>query len=256
MIVLICHIGQLFTNINFHEIIVSIEAEDASVLLPFASKLQLKLKRKGRPLLHTKSNMNLEKIEKIAHDEMASRITHQHREPGWILYHGIRTGKIACHLVRKIGLDEDPDALYVAGLFHDIGKGKDYHNEVGAKRTHELLSNLIPKKILDTICEMIQLHNQRKHSANHSNLAKLIQDADLIDHTGLIDIWLSLYWSGNRNETIQDHLKWFKGKDFDQWRDYMRNNLNFDVSRQILEDRIQKSDQMFVEFHNMYFNGI
>jgi HD superfamily phosphodiesterase len=44
------------------------------------------------------------------------------REPGWILYHGQRTGKIAVFLGRKLNCEVDCDVLYTAGLFHDIGK--------------------------------------------------------------------------------------------------------------------------------------
>jgi len=39
-------------------------------------------------------------------------------------------------LAGKLNCQVDCDILYTAGLFHDIGKGSDLHNEVGANLTH------------------------------------------------------------------------------------------------------------------------
>lgn len=200
--------------------------------------------------------MDIEKIEAIAHAEMATRQYLGFREPGWILHHGKRTGKIALHLAGLINSSVDLDALYVSGLFHDIGKGHDRHNEVGAERTRELLSGLIAEETLDAICEAVCLHNQRKKADDLSESVKLIQDADLVDHVGFIDVWMSFYWSVSHGESIHDHLAWFKGDDGKRFREYMRTHLNFDVSREILEDRIQSSDQFFSDFHRTYFKGI
>ena len=68
---------------------------------------------------------------------MAGRLRRA-REPGWILYHGKRTGKLAVLLAGKLNFQVDCDILYTAGLFHNIGNGNDLdlHNEVGANLTH------------------------------------------------------------------------------------------------------------------------
>jgi len=200
--------------------------------------------------------MDLERIEAIAEDEMGSRRDHDFREPGWILYHGKRTGSIARHLLHTLGLSVCPDTVYVAGLFHDVGKGQDRHNEVGARRCREILSGLVSADTLDVICDTVRTHNQRKKSGRFSDCTKLVQDADLIDHVGNIDIWTAFYWSGRHGESIHDHIAWFKGDECKRSRNYMRNHLNFDVSRQMLEDRIQKSDRFFTEFQKTYFEGL
>jgi len=83
-----------------------------------------------------------------------------------------------------------------------------------------------------------------------------VQDADLIDRVGAIDIWMAFYWSGSQGESIHDHIAWFKGDECRDWRDYMRNHFNFDVSRQMLENRIEESDQFFTKFQRTYFEGI
>jgi uncharacterized protein len=200
--------------------------------------------------------MDIEKIEEIAEAEMASRQDLRFREPGWILYHGKRTGRIAQHLAERLDLDVDSDAVYVAGLFHDIGKGEDSHNEVGATYTRELLTDLVPEATLHIICDAVSSHNQRKKSDGFSDCAKLVQDADLIDHVGPIDVWMAFYWSGTHGESIHDHIAFCKGDDCKKFQNYMRSHLNFGVSRQMLEERIEASEKFFSEFHRTYFEGI
>lgn len=203
-----------------------------------------------------RDHMDIGRIEAVAETEMSSRQDLRFREPGWILYHGRRTGNIARHLLHTVGLGADPDTVYVAGLFHDIGKGQDHHNEVGANRTHQLLSGLVPAEALGAICDAVRCHNQRKKSDTFSDCARLVQDADLIDHVGPIDIWTAFYWSGSHAESIHNHIAFFKSDGCRQFRDYMRSHLNFDVSRQMLEERIQTSDKFLSEFHRIYFKGM
>ena len=200
--------------------------------------------------------MDIEEINTIAHQQMASRQDHRFREPGWIFYHGKRTAMIALHLARSLNVGLDRDALYVAGLFHDIGKGQDRHNEIGAERTGDLLSGLISQETLDVICETVRCHNQRTKSDSFSDHVKLVQDADLIDHVGWIDVWMAFYWSGSQSEGIHDHIAYFEGDECREWREYMRTHLNYDISRRMLEERIQLADDLLSRFHRTYFNGV
>lgn len=109
--------------------------------------------------------MDIQRIEEIAQAKMTG-IRSDNREPGWILYHGQRTGKIAVFLAKKLNFETDSDVLYTAGFFHDIGKGNDSHNEVGANLTRNLLSGILDNADLDKICDAIFYHNQREKSGS------------------------------------------------------------------------------------------
>lgn len=200
--------------------------------------------------------MDVERIQAVAHAEMASRQDHGGREPGWILYHGKRTGKIAVHLAGLIDCSIDRDCLYVAGLFHDVGKGQDDHNDAGAKLARELLVSLLPGDDLDRVCETIRMHNKRMMADDFSDMTKLVQDADLVDHVGCIDVWMALYFSGSQGQSIHDHLAWFRGDECRDFRHYMRTHMNFDVSREMFEERIQSADRFFTDLHRTYFEGM
>jgi len=199
--------------------------------------------------------MDIQRIKEIAQAEMIG-IRNDTREPGWILYHGQRTGKIAVFLAKKLNCEINRDILYTAGLFHDIGKGKASHNEVGSHMTRHLLHGIVTSSELDKICDVILYHNQRKKSDSFSDYVKLVQDADLIDHVGLIDVWMAFYWSGHHGESIHDHIAYYKGEECRKWRDYMRSHLNYDASLQIFEQRIQLEDDLLSRFCRMYFDGI
>ena len=200
--------------------------------------------------------MNIDTIEELAKQEMADRQDQQFREPGWILYHGKRTGKIACHLAELTGCTADRDILYVAGLFHDIGKGQQEHNQVGAEIARELLSDLVAEDPLNEICQAIGNHNQRKKSPDFPETDLLIQDADSIDHVGMIDVWMAFYWSGRRNETIHDQITWCEGENYQDYLQYIRTHVNFAPSKKILEERIQLAEGFFSDFQRIYFEGI
>ena len=199
--------------------------------------------------------MDIQRIEEIAQAEMIG-IRSDTREPGWILYHGQRTGKIAVFLAKKLNCEINRDVLYTAGLFHYIGKGKGSHNEMGSHLTRHLLHGIVTSSELDKICDVILYHNQRKKSDSFSDYVKLVQDADLIDHVGLIDVWMAFYWNGHHGESIHDHIAYYKGEECRKWRDYMRSHLNYDASLQIFEQRIQLEDDLLSRFRRMYFDGI
>ena len=199
--------------------------------------------------------MKLQRIEQIAQDQMVG-LRSDTREPGWILYHGQRTGKIAVFLARKLNSEVDCNVLYTAGLFHDIGKGKDSHNEVGAHLTKSLLKGIVTSSELYKICDAIHFHNQRNKSDSFSDYVKLVQDADLIDHVGMIDVWMAFYGSGHHGESIHDHLAYYKGEACRRWRNYMRTHLNFQASVRIFDERIQLEDDFLSRFHKLYFAGL
>ncbi len=75
--------------------------------------------------------MDIEKIDQIAHENMAQRRPDPNREPGFILHHGRRTAQIALRLAEQINVNMHRDILYTGALFHDVGKGTEPHNETG-----------------------------------------------------------------------------------------------------------------------------
>ncbi|MBN2257453.1 MAG: HD domain-containing protein [Anaerolineaceae bacterium] len=200
--------------------------------------------------------MNMEKIEQIARDCMRNRQEQQYREPGWLYHHGHRVARIALRLADELDLAVDRDVMVAGALFHDIGKGSEPHNEVGASITRKALTNACMPDELDAICDIIRSHNQRGLSDQYSDAVKIVQDADEVDHVGPIALWMSFYWSGMHNETFDDHVHFIEGAENANTQKLMRGRLNYDVSRRIFDERIAYEKQFFSEFKRIYLEGI
>ena len=199
--------------------------------------------------------MDLNKVEKIAHDSLAARKEHKSREPGWLYYHGLRTAKIAVWLCDQLKADADREVIYSASLFHDIGKGYKPHNEIGAIITWQLLEPLCTTDELEAVCETIRLHNLRGNGA-HPDRVKIVQDADMLDHVGMIGVWSCFYWSGAHDEAFEDHTRFICGEENTRMRMRMREGLNFDPSRRMFDERIVFEDIFFAQFHRVYKEGL
>jgi uncharacterized protein len=200
-------------------------------------------------------DMDITLIESIANQAMEGRSQHTSREPGWLFYHGRRTGKIAIWLAEKIDAKVDLNVLYTGGLFHDVAKGSEMHSEAGAQIASDLLTPFCSTEELAVICQIIRRHNQRGNTQDSLSV-KLVQDADLIDHVGLIGTWLAFYWNGSHNESIQEHLAFINGEENERYRQEMRQMLNFEVAQEEFDRRIQYEDNFFSQFQNVYFKGM
>ena len=200
--------------------------------------------------------MDLKRIEDIARREMATRREPNFREPGWILHHGRRVGRIAAHLARELRLPCHPDLLYAAGLFHDIAKGRERHNEAGAELTGRLLADLLTATELADVTEAIRLHNQRGRDGDLPDAVRLIQDADVLDHAGFVEVWLTFYWHGHHGETFADHEAWLAGQEYARHHAYMAAHLNYEASRRLLARRQAWAERFYADFHHIYREGV
>lgn len=199
--------------------------------------------------------MDLERIERIAHENMAQRKTHEAREPGYALYHGRRTAQIALELADLTDNTIDHDLLYVGALFHDIGRGADPHNEVGARMVRDLLDGVCEPEELDAIADLVLKHCQRLHP-EYGLEVKLLQDADLLDRIGPIAVWRSFYWSATYGEKIEDALQAYHSEDRARSRSWMRNALNYPVSVHIFDERKAFEDAYYSALERVHRQGL
>jgi uncharacterized protein len=199
--------------------------------------------------------MDRTNIAQVAEEALAQRQEHAAREPDWLLHHGRRTARLALWLCDEMQAEVDRDTLYMGTLLHDIGKGQEPHNETGAAMTSTLLSTLCTPIELQEICELIRGHT-RYGQADLSVAAKLVQDADILDHVGAIDVWLAFYWSGAHHETVADHIRFIQGEDNTRYRAKLRALLNFVAAQRLFDERIAFEDAFFAQFHRVYHQGL
>ncbi len=199
--------------------------------------------------------MDIQEIDRIAREYMLPRRPIREREPGWAYTHGLRVARIAVDLAAQLNADVNPDILHVAGLLHDVSKGADKHNEKGARKTRKLLKGVCRKDELKEIMLLVELHNQRGNP-DHPLAAKILQDADTLDHIGPMAAWLAFYWSGSREEDGENMLKFIGSESNVTDRANIRELLNFDLSKTLFDKRAAWEREFFGSFAEVYAGGI
>lgn len=194
--------------------------------------------------------MDRDKLLKIAYNTMECRKAHLSREKGFIFYHGERTANLALNLRKKIFPDElsKDDIIYAAALFHDIGKGIGHHNETGEVLAREFLENEMVKEDLEAVCKIIKFHNKRKLSDDYSMEIRLVQDADLLDHLGTIEVWLNFFYYASQGGSVKDSVEYWTSQKFNEDRKIQRELLNYNLSKHIFDEKIKFEDDFIKRF--------
>ncbi|MDD4796353.1 MAG: HD domain-containing protein [Eubacteriales bacterium] len=187
--------------------------------------------------------MDREQLLDIARREMAQQVSHQEREPGWVLRHGSGTARLALEL-RKALLPADgdiDDTLYAAALFHDCGKYADAHQahaQAGSQRARQLLAGVVQAQELDVICHAILVHDKRK-AQPYTQLEYLLQDADILDHMGSIEIWLNFNYSARTGRDAAFSAEFYESREFRDMTDMNRSLLNYSQSVIAFQEKLE-----------------
>ncbi len=182
--------------------------------------------------------MDLVVIRNLAFKHLGDRKAHLHREKGFIYYHGQRVAKIAVSLRESLfptnsSIDR---ILTVASYFHDVAKGIEPHATYGAVLARELLAEYCDSEDLDKICEVIAYHQFRDKTKSYTESIKIVQDADILDHCGVMEIWMNFQYYAHTNGTIQESLAFYQRK-YAQHIKALRELLNYEISKEIFDEK-------------------
>lgn len=183
--------------------------------------------------------MNLELIKQRAFENLGKRKAHRHRETGFIYYHGARVANLVVNL-RKLILPEDnsmDEILQAAAYFHDVAKGIEPHNKYGAMLVAEMLKDLCTAEELAQIAALIECHALRKKRP-YNNYEMLLQDADLLDHFGTIELWMNFYYYAAEDQSM-DYSIDFYNTEFKALALKNRSFLNFELSEKIFDEKLE-----------------
>lgn len=183
--------------------------------------------------------MDINVLEQIAYKMMSNRKAHLEREKGFIYYHGLRVSKLSLKL-REVVLPEDcshDNIIAAASLFHDIAKGIEPHGKYGAALVKDILEEYCTEYEINEIAEIIYYHQLRKKNNDYSEYIKIVQDADILDHFGAIEIWMNFQYYAHKDEPMHNSLE-FYDNEFDSHAKNCRGLLNYDVSHKIFDDKV------------------
>lgn len=200
--------------------------------------------------------MNINKINEIAFKAMGRRKAHLEREIGFIFYHCERVAKLSINLRNTLFPADDSmdEIIYVGALFHDVTKGIEPHSTTGAQLIKTILKEECSEQELKEISEVIKLHNSRKQKELPFHI-KIVQDADILDHFGSIDIWLKFMYSAHKEENVFDALNYWNSSDYIEYIKTSRQMLNYELSKEIFEKKIE-FEMNFQKQFEIECNGI
>lgn len=183
--------------------------------------------------------MDLQLIKQRAFENLGRRKAHHHRETGFIYYHGVRTANLVINL-RKLILPEDnskDELLQAAAYFHDVAKGIEPHSKYGSILVKEMLQDLCTEEEIEQISGLIQCHAARK-KREYNNDEMLLQDADLLDHFGTIELWMNFNYYAIEDEDMNSSIDFYHT----EFKDLVAKNrslINFEVSKRIFDEKLE-----------------
>ncbi len=165
-------------------------------------------------------------------------------EPGYRFNHGVRTAHLAARICKEEGLEGSVNhrVLFLSCLLHDLGKSgisenRD-HAKIGAAKAALLLDGEVETYEREAIREAIFWHNKREEAPRDLSLeGHLLQDADLLDHFGALEVWILSYRVILDEGAIGDLSKAYRGAS--GWRRYALSNLRFSFSENEMRRRMR-----------------
>lgn len=181
--------------------------------------------------------MDLDALRELAWRSMGKRRTAAEREPGFVFHHGQRVAKIALQLRELVfpgdaSLDE---VILVGGWFHDVGKGIEPHWQYGAILAREMLQPHCSPEELERIVEIVGCHTLRKER-EYPYYVQLVQDADVLDHYGSMDVWLDFRYCAVFGHREEEALE-FYGEKYEENVARISRLLNFPVAVEIFQEK-------------------
>lgn len=174
-------------------------------------------------------------------------------------FHGVRVACYCEKIATAENLNVDKKVLFLAGLFHDIGKieavGKlgylDYDSKGNLE--HHKIENRNLKKLLGTFVDDKSLLEKaagiiREHHNPETTLleAQTLQDADELDNFGYLQVWRTFNYAALGELNFEESLDYWK-KEGRQDRRNLLKNLRFETSKRVAERRFEKLDRFMCE---------
>ncbi|MEK7154759.1 MAG: HD domain-containing protein [Patescibacteria group bacterium] len=191
-------------------------------------------------------------------DELAGGVNYRY-------IHGVRT-MMACKKILSTpelkGKEIRKLELFVAALFHDIGKvvhieedgtlqgdrskDQESHEEIGARIVGDYLKGVIPDESIQFVSKIIRESQNPKLVLTET---KILNDADVLDSIGLINVWRMFTYSGKKGRSIQDTLAYYSDIIKDPSR---KENLYFSYTKKVTDLRRKRLEKFIEDFRGEY----
>jgi hypothetical protein len=101
---------------------------------------------------------------------------------------------------------------------------------------------------IETISQLVLHHNNRGPGNGCTVAQRVIQDADVLDHFGAQNIWLSFHYNAAHEETPSQCLEYYRSEKHRRFVEQARAGLNFEVSRGAMDRRLGIEQEFLARF--------
>lgn len=165
---------------------------------------------------------------------------------GFRYKHGLEVARFAVKIIEVEKLKIDKDIIYVAGLFHDIGKVNainsnreiDYNSEGNLKHEDisiDFLSKYIGKYVdQEFIAKVVEIITEKDYSSSLER--KVLSDADELGNFGFSQVWRTFNYCALSKQSFEQMLEFWKAGNLKDRKEWI-NKLNFDISKRVARSR-------------------
>lgn len=183
--------------------------------------------------------MDMVELDRRAQEHML-QVKERGRERGYRYHHGVRVSRIAATLAREAGVAGavDHEVLEAAARLHDIAKDgvTTDHAREGAQLVATQFADLLGDRT-EAVRSAVFEHNKRGQPELPAE-AKLVQDADILDHLGAMDIWLAYQWQSGE-ASLEETISYFGSDCQQRWRSYLLTHLNYPIAKEAALRRLE-----------------
>jgi len=194
-------------------------------------------------------------LEKEEREELKNRLEQEFSDyyeisggKNYRFYHLKAARKLALKLAEKIDKDPDRKVLEIAALYHDIGraediengemdpfKGHEGHDERGAEKVEEFISDSVSEEELEKIEGIIRNH----HSEAETLEGRIMQDADDLSNFGVNNLWRQIHYSSYYERDLEDSLEYFWDTAVQEYQQKIKE-MHFKETREIARKRLER----------------
>jgi putative nucleotidyltransferase with HDIG domain len=167
---------------------------------------------------------------------------------GYEFYHCLRVMKLSKEIAESKELKKEnlnKKCLLVGALFHDVGRVIDFdnHAKAGVEFVEKNLSHLLQGQELSVVLAIIRQHCEDEKEMIE---ARIVSDADCIDHVGVMDVWRMFHYSAFNKQDQEHTIEWFNENK--EWLQNHLEKLIYRVSKKEMKERINSELKFMKEF--------
>lgn len=169
-------------------------------------------------------------------------------EKNFLYRHLVNVFENAKMILGKIDREIDKKLVLSAALLHDIGSIKEGdHTEEVKPVIENLFGDIFSEKEIEKIEEIIQSHMDKEEEPD-SLEAKIVQDADQLDHIGRWAVVRSFMYGLFENRDVEDTIDYLHKNEKYVKEKILKKQINLEVSEEVVR---KKAKEMYNLLSNL-----